>query len=188
MTQPALRLTPPVDADLIDRSLLHPEAFAAIFDRHFRAIHRYLARRVGSDRADDLAAAVFTVAFERRGRFSDQFGTALPWLYGIATNLLRNERRQEQRMLERIASLSEEQRLRAVTSDADSEREQQVAAALARLHPGRRDVLLLYAWAELSYDEIAEALEIPVGTVRSRLARARSDMRAALTDDPKERR
>src|SRR5579859_7233989 len=91
------------DADLITRSLTAPEAFAAVFDRHFRAVHRYLARRIGRQRADDLTSQTFTVAFERRSTFRPGSVGARPWLLGIATNLLRNDRRSEQRLLETLA-------------------------------------------------------------------------------------
>src|SRR5271167_757563 len=92
--------TVPDDAALIARSLTVPEAFAGVFDRHFDAVHRYLARRVGRERADDLASQTFTVAFERRASFRPGEAGAPPWLLGIATNLLRNHRRSEQRLLE----------------------------------------------------------------------------------------
>ena len=79
------------DARAIATSLSHPERFAAIFDRHYDAIHAYLARRAGAALADDLAATTFTVAFERRATFRAESTSARPWLYGIATNLLRDQ-------------------------------------------------------------------------------------------------
>src|SRR5579863_9891240 len=85
------------DGVAIARSLHDPEAFAAVFDRHFAFVHRYISRRAGRDRADDLAAQTFTVAFTHRGRYRDDLGTARPWLLGIATNLLRAAHRGEQR-------------------------------------------------------------------------------------------
>jgi RNA polymerase sigma-70 factor (ECF subfamily) len=169
------------DAELIVRSLAVPEAFAAVFDRHFVAVHRYLARRVGRERADDLASQTFTVAFERRASFRPDAGEARPWLLGIATHLLLNHRRSEQRLLEATARLGG--RREALTSHADGEPPEvdfEVAAALAGLDGEQRDVLLLLAWGELSYEEIAAALGIPLGTVRSRLARARAHVRERL--------
>jgi RNA polymerase sigma factor (sigma-70 family) len=163
---------------VIARSLSDPSAFGVIFDRHFDAVHRYLARRVGHGGADDLAASTFTVAFERRRSFRRDATTARPWLFGIATNLLRNERRAEQRALELLA------RIRPTLSEPgwnDLEEAARLAAALGGLDADRRDVLLLYAWEDLSYEEIAAALRVPVGTVRSRLARARAHLRAALS-------
>ncbi len=167
------------DAAVISRSLSAPEAFAAIFDRHFAAIHRYLARRVGRERADDLAAQTFTVAFECRARFRSGCSDARPWLYGIATNLLSNDRRAEQRMLQTIARLSGGI-AQSVTPISSEDTDCDLAAALAKLEPAQRDVLLLHAWGELSYEEIADSLGIAIGTVRSRLSRVRAYLRAEL--------
>jgi RNA polymerase sigma factor (sigma-70 family) len=171
------------DAALIAGSLTRPEAFAAIFDRHFDAIHAYLARRCGAERADDLAAAVFEVAFSRRAAFDRSADSARPWLYGIATNLLRASGRAERRALAALPRLLEPSagtgELGSGDDDARVDRET-LAQALASLDRDQRDVLLLHAWEELTYDQIAQALGIPVGTVRSRLARARSKVRAAI--------
>jgi RNA polymerase sigma factor (sigma-70 family) len=169
------------DAGAIARSLSDPSAFGVVFDRHFDAVHRYLARRAGRNVADDLAASTFTVAFERRRSFRREATTARPWLFGIATNLLRNERRAEMRAMESLARIRPQlTEGRDVDGDGDGENAALLADALAKLDPGQRDVLLLYAWEELSYAEIAAALRVPVGTVRSRLARARTHLRGAL--------
>ena len=164
------------DAAAISSSLSAPDAFAAIFNRHFTPIHRYLARRVGRECADDLAAQTFTVAFERRGSFNLTADDARPWLYGIATKLLANHRRREQRQLQTIARLGAQP---TEASDA-VESDWELASVLASLAPAQLDLLLLHAWAELSYEQIAESLGIPVGTVRSRLARVRAFLRAEL--------
>ena len=169
------------DSIAIARSISRPDAFSAIFDRHFRGVHRYLSRRVGRELADDLASATFTVAFERRRTFRTDSDTAFPWLLGIATNLLRNHRRSEQRALEAVARLGVTGAAfagEAATDDRD------LAGALAGLDPDQRDVLFLYAWADLSYEEIALTLGVPVGTVRSRLSRARAQLRSEL-DQPR---
>lgn len=175
------------DADLIGESLSRPDAFAAIFERHFAAVHRYLARRAGAGLADDLASEVFTVAFARRASFRGHSDSALPWLLGIATNLLHNHGRAERsawNLAARLrASWTEEQpdiAERAAVRDERGGRAGDVAAGLAALSAEQREVVLLFAWAELSYEEIAEALAIPLGTVRSRLARARVQLRAGL--------
>jgi RNA polymerase sigma-70 factor (ECF subfamily) len=166
---------------VIQRSQSDPGAFAVIFDRHFQAVHAYLARRVGSGRADDLAASTFLVAFERRRQFRREASTARPWLYGIATNLLRNEWRAEKRALELLGRVGPT----ALSQDsADPADAPHVGELLAGLDRDQRDVLLLYAWEELSYSEIAAALGIPVGTVRSRLARARARLRSLLDEQP----
>ena len=78
----------PTDAELMRHSATDPELFATIFERHFATIYRYLYRRVGASLADDLASQTFTEAFARRVRYDPQWPVALPWLYGIASNLL----------------------------------------------------------------------------------------------------
>jgi RNA polymerase sigma factor (sigma-70 family) len=168
------------DASIIEESLQRPATFALIFDRHFATIHGYLARRAGPGRADDLAATTFTVAFERRGTFRDADG-ARPWLYGIATNLMRNAWRAERRGLAAVARAA----AAAPRVHVDAPRvpaDDALAAALAGLDPDQLDVLLLHAWEGLGYAEIADALGIPIGTVRSRLARARMRLRPQLAD------
>jgi RNA polymerase sigma factor (sigma-70 family) len=171
------------DAAVIESSLSEPGAFGAIFDRHFDAVHRYLARRVGSGPADDLASSTFVVAFERRSPFRSEADTARPWLLGIATNLLRNEWRAEKRALKLMGRLGSSQ---STAADEGPAERSGVDDVLARLDQGQRDVLLLYAWEELSYEEIAAALAIPVGTVRSRLARGRAALRSLLDEAPEE--
>jgi RNA polymerase sigma factor (sigma-70 family) len=168
-------MAPRTDAEAIAASLTEPRAFVDVFDRHFDAIHRYLLRRVGSPIADDLASETFTQAFTHRRRYDLARSNARPWLYGIAHNLLRHHYRDEERGLRALARLP--QNLESAHPEvADSE----VAGLLAELSMGERDVLLLVAWAELEYAEVAEALGIPVGTVRSRLNRARTRVRELL--------
>ncbi|WP_217708874.1 RNA polymerase sigma factor [Nonomuraea rhodomycinica] len=96
------------DGRIIERSLSEPEAFAEIFDRHFRTIHRYLARRLGTDAADDLAGEVFTLAFARRTTYRIDQPVALPWLYGIAGNLIHAHQRARRRDATLIGSLPPE--------------------------------------------------------------------------------
>ena len=172
------------DASAIRASRRRPEQFAVVFDRHFAAIHHYLARRAGREVADDLASLCFTVAFERRLTFDTTAQDARPWLYGIATNLLRDHWRSERRSTATVIRLSHD---RAHPADADpavrDDGDPELGRALRQLDAGQRDVLLLYAWAELSYEEISAALDVPLGTVRSRLARARTRVRADLKMD-----
>jgi len=187
---PTMRLVPSSsrlsdDGAAIARSLHDPEAFAEVFDRHFAFVHRYIARRAGRDRADDLAAQTFTVAFSHRGRYRDDLGTARPWLLGIATNLLRAEYRGDARvasLVERlggeVATSSSGESLAGASSA--SEVDDRLTNALERLDPGQREALLLHALGELTYLEIADALAIPVGTVRSRISRACAALRAEL--------
>ncbi len=173
------------DGAAIARSLTDPEAFTDIFDRHFLAIHRYIARRAGRDVADDLASQTFTLAFAHRGRYRDDLGTARPWLFGIATNLLRAEYRSDQRRLYVVERLRDE----AVTSSSAAslvltsgaaEDDDRLASAIAGLDSTQREALLLHALGELSYAEVASALDIPIGTVRSRISRACAALRAEL--------
>jgi RNA polymerase sigma-70 factor (ECF subfamily) len=174
------------DATVIERSWSEPEQFAALFDRHAPLIHRYLSRRVGRQAADDLAAETFLAAFGKRRRYDLGYADARPWLYGIATNLLAQYRRAELRQyrITRAActALTEPGHEERVTADLTARAVRGLLAeALAGLPGGERDVLVLIAWEQLTYEETARALGIPVGTVRSRLSRARSRLRTMLT-------
>ena len=170
-----------LDGTAIARSQKHPEAFADVFDRHFAVLHRYIARRIGPDRADDLASQTFTVAFAHRGRYRDDLGTARPWLLGIATNLMRSEYRHAQRaesVVERLGAGAVE--FSADHTSGRFENDVCVGVALEGLEAGQREALLLHVWGELSYAEVASAMEIPVGTVRSRISRACAVLREQL--------
>jgi RNA polymerase sigma factor (sigma-70 family) len=168
------------DAELIERSWAAPDEFGAIFDRHFAAIYRFCARRVGVHRGEDLAGEVFRWSFEHRGRYDVARPDARPWLYGIALNLVRTEWRssgRQQVAYRRFASrahvdIDGVDVLAASAVDAASELAQ-VAVALGELSAQDVETILLYAWEGLSYGEIAESLSIPIGTVRSRISRAR---------------
>jgi len=175
------------DAVVIAASHERPTAFTAVFDRHYDAVHRYLARRVATDLADDLAADTFAIAFRLRDRYDGAHDDARPWLFGIATNLVRHHRRSEARRLrayERVQTIeSTELDEDRVVGRADAALAlPRVARALRRIPDGERDALLLLAWADLSYDEIARALDIPIGTVRSRIHRGRERLRELLAD------
>lgn len=181
-----MRASALTDAEVIAASLANPRAFEAIFDRHFPAISRYLRRRLGTRVADDLAAEVFALAFRGRHSYDLTRGDARPWLYGIAANLVRRHSRDEQRELQAHARAARETAAAAVDPLDELLREAiepALAGALAQLDPRDREVLLLFAWASLSYEEIAFALDLPIGTVKSRLNRARAILRTAL--DPR---
>lgn len=171
------------DVEIVVASLSEPERFAEIFERHFAAIHGYLVRRAGVSSADDLASQVFVVAFERRASVRADSTSVRPWLYGIATNLLRNDARAERRRLFALARLQNgsEHLSTLPESDATADRGR-IASLLAKLDPDHRDALLLHVWEELSYAEIALALGIPAGTVASRIARSRKRLRMALEE------
>lgn len=181
------------DADAIRASLDDPTAFEPVFERHFAAVHRFVRRRVGLAVADDVAAETFTRAFASRKQFDTRRHSALPWLFGIAVNLVARHYRDEERQLRAYARTGIDPIL-ADTEDSEDRLDatashSRLAAALAELRPEERDVLLLHAWADLGYDEIAEALGIPLGTVRSRLSRARTHVRELLEhDEPLETR
>jgi RNA polymerase sigma-70 factor (ECF subfamily) len=149
------------------------EAFEELFELYFDVIYGYLARRVGPDIGRDLASETFVRAFAARKRYDAARSEVRPWLFGIANNLLRRHHRDEERRLRAFAQLDP-------PHDTVPSTESRLADALVALSVGERDVLLLFAWADLEYAEIAEALELPVGTVRSRLHRARAHVRAAL--------
>jgi RNA polymerase sigma factor (sigma-70 family) len=161
-----------------------PADLAGIFDRYGAELLRYCARRVGPDHAEDVVADTFLTAHANFRQFDPDRGL-LPWLYGIATNLLRRHRREEvqaYRALARTGVLEDSgDEWDRATERMDARRSRQrLAKALASLPVKQRDLLLLFAVAQLEYDEIAVALRMPVGTVRSTLHRARAKVRAAL--------
>jgi RNA polymerase sigma factor (sigma-70 family) len=173
------------DAEIIERSWAEPEQFAMLFDRHAPVIHRYASRRVGPSAADDLVADTFLAAFRKRRQYDRSHSDARPWLYGIATNLVGQHRREElrQHRIRRAAvpDLDLPGHAERVAADETARAVRGLlAAALAALPDRDRDVLVLIAWEQLTYDETARALDIPVGTVRSRLSRARARLRDAL--------
>jgi DNA-directed RNA polymerase specialized sigma24 family protein len=92
---PDAKLLDLTDGQAIAASHETPEAFEVVFERHFAPIQRYLERRVGPSVGSDLAAEVFVVAFSRRAAYDPADQSALPWLFGIAANLLRSHRRVE---------------------------------------------------------------------------------------------
>ncbi|HEX6603145.1 MAG TPA: sigma-70 family RNA polymerase sigma factor [Solirubrobacterales bacterium] len=171
------------DSEMIASSLTDPRAFGVIFERHFAAIHGYRRRRLDDQLAADLAAQTFLVAFDRRAGFDRSRPDCRPWLFGIATNLAHNHHRRELRELRAIAAVAPgwEPAIDGVEGRVDAERLRgRLARCLADLPAEEADVLLLLVWAELDQPEIAEALAIPLGTVKSRLSRARGRMQTAL--------
>lgn len=174
------------DAQAIERSVVDPSAFVFVFERHFGLLHSYLRVRAGDFDADDLAGQTFEIAFRRRGDYDRQRVDARPWLFGIAINLLHEKRRSDRRRqtaLRRIVP-------RAADDDLELEQAEArvgpgaVRAALADVPDDDRDLLLLFACVELTYEECAIALGVPVGTVRSRLHRLRARLQPRLKPDP----
>ena len=161
--------------------------FEAAFQQHFPPVYRFIARRVGPALAEDLAAETFATAYRRRATFDPGRASLRSWLYGIATNLVRNHWRAEQHLLALDARLVPEVDLSGSPAAADERitaamLAPRLAAGLAQITRDQRDVLLLSAWAELSHEEIAAVLGIAPGTVRSRLSRARAALREHLGD------
>jgi RNA polymerase sigma factor (sigma-70 family) len=187
VTQPVGAATHSADTDaiIIEQAWRWPERFEAVFDRHYRHIYSYAARRLGGSLAEDVAAETFLIAFDRREQYDVSRYDARPWLYGIASNLIARHGRAEVRQY-RVLARSRSDGLVdghadmvAARLDAEAVRGP-LARALAKLAAAERDVLLLVAWAGLNCQEAATALDIPAGTARSRLHRARKAMRAAL--------
>ncbi|HEY0540933.1 MAG TPA: RNA polymerase sigma factor [Actinoallomurus sp.] len=180
--------TPPEevhDSGAISASITDPERFAEIFHRHWDEIYRYVARRLGPETAEDVGAETFTIAFRNRGRYDTDRADARPWLYGIATNLIRQHHRAERRRHELHARADADWMSVSFADGSDARVTAErlgprIASVLAGLSRADRDLLLLIAWADLTYEETAEALDLPLGTVRSRLHRVRKKTRRAF--------
>jgi RNA polymerase sigma factor (sigma-70 family) len=156
-------------------------AFASLYERHARKIYNYLFRRLADwSEAEDLTAVVFLEAFRRRADAVLVEGELSPWLYGVATNVLRNRRRAQWRHRHLLAQLAREPRAPAAPDLHDrieaSEQMRSVLERIRTLPRSQQDVVALCVWSGLSYEEAAAALRVPLGTVRSRLARARASL------------
>lgn len=174
----------PSDAEIITRSLTEPPLFEYIFSRHYQVVRMYAQRRAGLDHGEEVAAATFEQAFIARHRFdADRHASARPWLIGIANNLLlRHSRHQGIRQRHWPLSISLARDEPEMSLDAIEAEEQRplLRAALARLAERDRETFLLVVLGELSYSEVAAVLNIPVGTVRSRVNRVRRLLRELL--------
>lgn len=181
----AERVGEATDAEIIQASWRSPDWFGTLYDRYATALFGYACLRVGRGPAEDAVADTFLAAFAQRHGYDLTRASARPWLFGILTNKLAAQGRAEKiryralarswqnPVLEGIADRVADQ----VTAQAERGR---LAAALSRLNAADRHVLLLVAWGQLTYDEVAQALGIRPGTVASRLNRARRKVRAAL--------
>ncbi|MEV0616583.1 RNA polymerase sigma factor [Nonomuraea sp. NPDC050404] len=181
----------PDDASVIANSCRDPECFSVIFDRYFTAIHRYAAARLGPAAADDVAAETFLAGFDQRERYDVSRPEAKAWLYGIATNLIGRHRRDELRLYRALGRSAGRDDVEGHADRvADRVAAEQLSPRLARglksLSRGDRDALMLVACADLSYAEAAFALGVPIGTVSSRLNRARAKLRRTLGHAAKE--
>jgi RNA polymerase sigma-70 factor, ECF subfamily len=163
-----------------------PEAFAELYGRHVQAVFAFCARRTGDlSLAEDLTSVVFLEAWRRRRSVQLNGRSALPWLLGTAHNVVRNQRRSLRRHRAALLRLSsngvspsgEDE----VIARLDAQRALTAALeALKRLPEEQQDAVNLVLWSGLSYEEAALALGVPVGTVRSRIARARATLSASL--------
>jgi RNA polymerase sigma-70 factor (ECF subfamily) len=166
-----------------------PEALASLFDRYGDRIYNHCFRATGDwAEAEDATATVFLEVWRHRQRVRTHEGSALPWLYGVATNVCRNLTRSRRRRVRALAALPSPQvepdhAERVTERVSSSARMQAVLAAIDDLPEREREVLGLVAWSGLTYEQAAAALEVPVGTVRSRLSRARARLNHQ-TDPP----
>jgi RNA polymerase sigma factor (sigma-70 family) len=97
------------DAEIFQRSIRDPDAFREIFERHAPAVHAYARKRIGSTAGEEILAQTFLTAFEKRSRFDTSYGSARPWLLGIATNLIRHHLREEREHLTALGKVVREQ-------------------------------------------------------------------------------
>lgn len=174
------------DSEIIQRSLGQPRVFAELFDRHAGAVGRYAARRLGADAGEDVLSETFLVAFARRSAFDTSWESSLPWLFGIASRLIRKHRAREAKHLRSsIASAHREDHvsygdLETTIARLDAELStRELAPQIASLSQKDRETLLLYAWGDMTYEQVAQALGVPVGTIRSRMNRVRSKLNPA---------
>ena len=180
------------DAEIIARSLAESARFGEIFDRHAATLLRFLVRRAGPEVGGSLLGELFRIAFERRARFDPGRASARPWLYGIATHLLLHQGRSDGRRARATRRIEDHELGRGLVAVEDELVDEldarlllpRVAAAIRSLPEGEREALLLYAWEDQSYAEIAEALGVPTGTVRSRIHRARARLRETIGSSP----
>lgn len=177
---------PRSDVELLAASEDDPEAFGEIVTRHQTAIFRFAARRAGRRDAADLTAEIFARAFASRRKFDHRRTSALPWLYGIASHVVVDHlRRADVRSRINVSAWPDDldpfdRVLDAVAAEAARSR---IVEALSQLTPQDRETLLIVVLGDLTGSEAAEALGVPVGTIKSRIARAKSQMRSLLGSD-----
>jgi RNA polymerase sigma-70 factor, ECF subfamily len=170
------------DVELLAMAGSHPEAFGELFARHAQSVYTYCARRTGDlDRAEDLTSVVFLEAFRRRRKLKLSNTSALPWLLGVANNVVRNSDRSIRRYRSALGRIPDQ----AISVSAEDEAIERLGAqealsraldAISVLTRAEQDVVLLVLWSELSYADAATALGVPIGTIRSRLASARAKL------------
>ncbi len=174
------------DAEIIGASIEDPTEFGQVFARYHTAIYRFVARRVGLGDAADVAADVFVRAFSIRHRYDTDRPDCLPWLYGIAANIIGDRLRRTKRR-QRAHSGGAQVGGASETLDVDDRLVAEsvaglLEAALDALPWRDRETLMLFALEELTYSEIARVLDIPIGTVGSRISRARRRILEQIPD------
>lgn len=170
------------DTELLTRSVEESELFASLYERYGLAVRRYVQRRIGDEFSDDLASEVFVAAFRARARYRPERVVALPWLFGIANNVIAGHRRLERRRLAVLERLARE--TPGVVEHEHAGLVPELVRLLRALPAAERDTLLLVVWGELTQDEAAAALGVPVGTISSRITRARGRLATALQHEP----
>jgi RNA polymerase sigma factor (sigma-70 family) len=159
------------------------DAFGQLFERHANSVYAHCFRRTGLySMAEDLTSVVFLEAWRRRQNVTFYSDSLLPWLLAVANNATRNAERTLRRNRRLLAKLPQPEVVPDIADDAvqRADQEQAMRSLLAELHglsEPEREVLSLCDWAGLSYSEAAAAMGVPIGTVRSRLARARRHLR-----------
>jgi RNA polymerase sigma-70 factor (ECF subfamily) len=155
-----------------------------LWDEHAQRIYRYCFRRTADrELAEDLTSIVFLEAWRRRGKVELSTEAELPWLYGIAANVVRNQWRKQRRYRAALARLPRQRDEADPAQDvvdhlADQEKAGRLVERLRSLPRIEQDVLTLCTWEELTPKEVAAALGVPETTVRTRLHRARKRLRA----------
>lgn len=161
-----------------------PDRFLALFDERAPQVWRYLRAQLGRSAADDLLSDVFTRAFAARSKFSPERGSEVAWLYGIAHNVCLEHFRRTRKASSALRDLATRARATPASDHSNSVSSQAaVAWALDQLSAERREVVVLIGFFGLTYDEVAEATHVSVGTVKSRYSRARSQLRELLGED-----
>jgi RNA polymerase sigma factor (sigma-70 family) len=157
-------------------------AFGSVFDACARSVYNHAFRLTGDwSAAEEVMAMTFLEAWRSREQIAEDGGSLRPWLLGIATNLAHGQRRAARRQRDALAKLAITDYLPDFADDVsgrldDAARIKALHRALAGLPRNELDVLALCVWSGLGYAAAAEALGIPVGTVRSRLSRARAKL------------
>jgi RNA polymerase sigma factor (sigma-70 family) len=178
-------LSDAADSDLLAMAGSEPEALGELFRRYSRSVYAYCARRTGNlDLAEDLTSIVFMEAFRHRRKLQLSNASALPWLIGVANNVIRNANRSLRRYRSALGRIpvpadgasSEENTMERLGAEEALAR---ALEAISNLSQREQDVVLLVVWSEFTYADAATALGVPVGTVRSRLASARGKFKDA---------